>query len=329
MIRPTFSVIIPTYNRADVLERTLQHLIEQDYPTTSFELLVASNSTDDTEARVQKLNEISEPDIRLIQSTERLPAIKRNQAMNAARGELVLYLNDDIWVSPRFLAEHARTHVLHKGEHIAVVGHVSQSPEMPHTPFSEWYRPFAYQELQGREDQAVPWWYFWSINISMPRAEALRGFAFHESWSEIGHEDVELGYRWITSGRRLFYNRKASGEHFHPHTLDSACRLQESIGKGLRDLELLCPEPWLLERYGVFSMRNRPRAILRGAARTALFNQLTTPAVKRWLETRKRNTPLTRWLYWKVLLHYTNRGYSRPARPEEGSAQPRPTRSTA
>ena len=76
-----------------------------------------------------------------------------------------------------------------------------------------------------------------------------------------GSEDVELGYRWTRAGYQVIYNPRAWGEHYHPHDLDTACRLQEVIGRGLRDLEALIPDPGLLERYGVFSWDNSPRSV--------------------------------------------------------------------
>jgi hypothetical protein len=86
---------------------------------------------------------------------------------------------------------------------------------------------------------------FWS-NLSLPREVLLeRNLAFHEDWANIGHEDIELGYRWTQAGYDVIYNPKAWGEHFHPHDLDSACRLQLG-GPGPRDSEQ--PQP-RLARY--------------------------------------------------------------------------------
>jgi GT2 family glycosyltransferase len=141
-----------------------------------------------------------------------------------------------------------------------------------------------------------------------------RNLLFHEDWAEIGHEDVELGYRWSRAGREIVYNPRARGDHYHPHALRSACRLQESIGRGLRDLEVLIPEPGLLGRYGVFSWGNGVRGVLRGLARGALFNRLTVPPARRWLERQQENGALARWMYWKVLLHHTGRGYAHAPR---------------
>lgn len=305
------SVVIPTYNRADVVERTLRHLDAQDYPADRYEVIVVDNSTDATPSMVERIAATSRSPIRLMRSAERLPAVKRNLGMKAANGDLVLFLNDDVWARPDLLTEHARAHAAaDRGGLRAVLGHVEQSSEMPQTPFLEFYRPFAYEEIADRGGQLVSARHFWSMNLSLPIGEMLaRNLLFHEDWAEIGHEDVELGYRWAKAGGVIFYNPRAYVEHYHPHSLESACRLQESIGRGLRDLEKLVPQPDLLERYGVFSWRNRPRSVARGLIRRTLFNSATVPRAQAWLAGRKRNTRLTRWMYWKVMLHYTERGY--------------------
>jgi len=303
------SVIIPTYDRRDVLARTLRHLCAQDYPEDAYEVLVVDNSADGTPSMVEAFAAGARCRVRLVRTPERLPAVKRNQGVRLATGDLALFLNDDLWVDPDFLSRHAAAHAAHDAP-VAVVGKVDQSPEMPRTPFGEWYTPFAYHEIAHRGGREVPYRYFWSMNLSLPRGEMLdRDLVFHEDWTEIGHEDVELGYRWSRAGRKIVYEPRARGDHYHPHTLASACRLQRSIGRGLRELERLVPDPDLLERYGVFSWRNRPRAIARGLARRALFNAATVPPAARWLEGRRRNSTLSRWMYWKVLLHYTNLGY--------------------
>jgi glycosyltransferase involved in cell wall biosynthesis len=323
---PTFSIIIPTYNRADVVERTLRQLEAQDYPHDRFEVIVVDNSSDPTPEMVERVGHEARCAIRLIHNRERLPAVKRNQGLAAATGDLALFMNDDVWAEPNFLREHAQTHAAYAGEPIAVLGHVEQSAEMAWTPFTEFYLPFSYYEIWDRADQPVSYRYSWSMNLSLPRREMLdRNLVFHEDWAEIGHEDIELGYRWTQAGNRIIYNPRAWVQHYHPHSLDSACRLQVSIGRGLRDLEALIPEPDLLERYGVFSWKNSPRAIVRGLARQALFNKGTVPRAQAWLNKQRRNTPLTRWMYWKVLLHYTNEGYraAPPRRPRPTPTRPR------
>ena len=320
MSLPSISVIFPTYNRCDVVRRTLECLIACDYPHDLVEIIVGDNSSDGTPEMVREVAVHAPFPIRLQVSNERLPAVKRNQGLAAATGDLALFLNDDVWVDPSFLAEHAQTHLAHDAP-VAVVGLVEQSPEMPSDPFVDWYQPFAYEEISGRADQSVPARYSWSMNLSFPRQVMVdRNLIFHEDWAHIGHEDVELGHRWAAAAYELIYNPRARGDHFHPHDLNSACRLQESVGRGLRDLEVLIPEPDLLERYGVFSTSSSARSMARTAVRSALFNRWTVPPLQRRLAASTSPGRFAEWAYWKVMLHHTARGYRR-----EAPRSPRPT----
>lgn len=308
--RPPVSVIFPTYNRCDVVRTTIERLLADEYPTDRLEILVADNSSDATPDMVRGLARDTGRDLRLLVSTHRLPAVKRNEALRQASGDLVIFLNDDVWVTKGFVAAHVEAHARHT-DPVAVLGLVEQSPQMPQTPFVQWYQPFAYGEIADRAGQCVDWRYHWSMNLSLPRALMLeRNLLFHEDWAEIGHEDVELGYRWTRAGYRVIYAPQARGEHYHPHDLASACRLQASIGRGLRDLEALVPEPGLHERYGVLTRSASPRAMLRMAVRTALFNRVTVPPVQRRLETVQHRSRAAEWAYWKVMLHHTQRAYA-------------------
>jgi glycosyltransferase involved in cell wall biosynthesis len=329
---PTFSIILPTYNRCDVVEETLRRFLAQDYPANHIEILVCDNSSDGTPAMVERLAAGSIIPLRLLASDERLPAVKRNQGLREASGDLVLFMNDDVWVGPDFLREHARGHA-EQAAPVAVLGLVEQSPKMPQTPFIEWYQPFAYDEIADRADQSVGYRHHWSMNLSLPREVLLeRNLVFHEDWAHIGHEDVELGYRWTRAGYEVIYNPKAWGEHFHPHDLDSACRLQESIGRGLRDLEVLIPEPDLLERYGVLTASASPKARVRMGVRRLLFNGFTVPRLQRRFAAAETRSRLAAWSYWKIMLHHTERGYRQAERrsPVPVATLPaRPAASTA
>ena len=56
-MKPDASVIIPTYNRRQLLQRTLMSLADQTYPAGRFEVIVVDDgSTDGTEDMVQALN---------------------------------------------------------------------------------------------------------------------------------------------------------------------------------------------------------------------------------------------------------------------------------
>ncbi|MDH3708150.1 MAG: glycosyltransferase family 2 protein [Acidimicrobiia bacterium] len=319
---PTVTVIIPTYNRADVVQTTLEHLRSLDYPDERYEVLVLDNSSDRTPEMVLEQSRLDGPRIELVADTHPFPCVKRNMGVDRSRADLCWFINDDMWFEPQALIEHVRTHRAHD-EPVAVLGHCRQSEQMDQTPFVSFYEPFSYELMAAHEDKQIPYQFFWSMNLTLPRRTMCeRNLRFHEDWQYIGHEDVELGWRWTRAGLAAIYNPRARGEHFHPHTVDSAARLQGTIGRGLRDLEALVDDPELLDRYGVLHRGAGWRAQARGVGREVLFNRYTTPAAIGWLDKRERPDRLARWMYWKVLMAHLNRAYR--AEPRR-SPQPVPT----
>lgn len=88
---PTVSVIIPTYNRAHVLGRSIQSVLNQTYQ--DFELIVVDDgSSDNTEEVVRNFNDIRIKYIR--HDKNRGLSAARNTGIKAARGQYIA-LNDD------------------------------------------------------------------------------------------------------------------------------------------------------------------------------------------------------------------------------------------
>ena len=93
---PTVSVVIPTYNRAHLLGRAIQSVLDQTYQ--DFELIVVDDgSTDNTEGIV---NGFGDHRIRYIRHKEnRGAAAARNTGIEAARGEYIAFQDsDDEWL---------------------------------------------------------------------------------------------------------------------------------------------------------------------------------------------------------------------------------------
>ncbi|WP_225413871.1 glycosyltransferase family 2 protein [Stigmatella hybrida] len=90
---PFFSVIIPTYNRAQLLERTLESVFAQAF--TDYEVLVVDDgSTDDTEAVLAR----HEGRVRVLRQKNQGQGVARNLAMQHATGTYAVFLDsDDLW----------------------------------------------------------------------------------------------------------------------------------------------------------------------------------------------------------------------------------------
>ena len=90
------SVIIPTYNRATVLERAVQSVRAQTFEDMEI-IIVDDGSTDNTEEIVRSIHDKR---IRYIRcETNRGPSTARNEGLKVARGKYVAFLDsDDEWL---------------------------------------------------------------------------------------------------------------------------------------------------------------------------------------------------------------------------------------
>lgn len=90
---PRVSVVIPTYNCAKFLGRTIDSALRQTY--RDFEIIVVDDgSTDDTQALVAAYEE----SVRYVYQTNQGASAARNAALSRASGEFIAYLDaDDLW----------------------------------------------------------------------------------------------------------------------------------------------------------------------------------------------------------------------------------------
>jgi glycosyltransferase involved in cell wall biosynthesis len=103
---PVFSVVIPTYNRANLILKTLKTVFAQTYP--HYEVVVVDNcSTDETEEVLQPY--IRAGHIRFIKHDRNYErATSRNTGMENATGDFVTFLDSDDFMYPAALADAAQ-----------------------------------------------------------------------------------------------------------------------------------------------------------------------------------------------------------------------------
>jgi glycosyltransferase involved in cell wall biosynthesis len=95
-MRPLVSVIIPTFNRADLITDTIDSLKKQSYPNWEA-IVIDDNSTDDT---LEVLQSIASHDKRITITVKAPTIIKgaassRNIGMDKANGDFILFLDSD------------------------------------------------------------------------------------------------------------------------------------------------------------------------------------------------------------------------------------------
>ena len=99
-----FSIVIPTYNRAEELRATLQSLSELE-PPDSWEVIVAdNNSTDDTGQVVRDAAAGFPVELRYVFEREQGRSAALNAAIRESRGSIIVTTDDDVRVAPDWLS---------------------------------------------------------------------------------------------------------------------------------------------------------------------------------------------------------------------------------
>ena len=212
---PFLSVIIPTFNRKDSLQKTLDGLARQTYPLSQFEVIVVSDgSTDGTEALLEQCTGAPYA-LRPVYQANGGPARARNNGIKNASGEVVVFLDDDVEPAPDFLAVHAAHHV---SEDRAVV----IAPMLPDPDLAWWEPAWIAWEHAMLEKQYSAWrtgeWvgcgphHFYSGNASVRREHLIAVGGFDEQFPR--QEDVELAVRLEKErGVYFVYAPDAKGIH--------------------------------------------------------------------------------------------------------------------
>jgi hypothetical protein len=92
---PLVSVILPTHNRSGLLQRAVASVVAQEYQHWEI-IVIDDGSSDDTAAAVERLkNELGEKKLVALRVAHSGVCAARNRGLDAARGEIISYLDDD------------------------------------------------------------------------------------------------------------------------------------------------------------------------------------------------------------------------------------------
>lgn len=95
------SIILPVYQRQDVLEECVRSILAQSYQ--NFEIiLIDDGSTDDTPKICQKLSD-QHPRIRFLTGDHAGVSAARNKGLDAAKGDFIFFVDSDDVIHPRLI----------------------------------------------------------------------------------------------------------------------------------------------------------------------------------------------------------------------------------
>ena len=252
------TVVIPTYKRTETLLGTLGALLANDFPANEFEVIVVDDAGDD-QTRLAVLGLQTDHELRYLANPGRGAAAARNAGARVARGEVLLFLDDDMHVGRGHLRAHLNTRVEHP---TALIGG------------TRWYSPAALTALEatafGRYRISLERAYardrgesevggvsvaptLASYDLSMTRGAWAELGGFDESFPYAGAEDQDLCRRAVQAGLTLIRNDGIRLLHDDPATTLRQFSQREERGAHTA-VAMLRKYPDLLGDFG----RNNP-----------------------------------------------------------------------
>jgi glycosyltransferase involved in cell wall biosynthesis len=208
------TVVIPTYKRSHRLRALLSCLAEQTGTGRVGEglarVVVCDDGSPDDTAEVAKSFDARLPLVYRHQPDLGFRAGQaRNMGIESAIGDVVIFVDDDVVVSPHFVSAHLEAHEegFAKGTPRLVIGYrhrrfgdPSAQPSLEEIRAGE---PDDRVAVIGAEGETVgtndrPWIFVYSCNFSVPRSSSE--LHFDDGFVGWGLEDIDAGYRLWRSG---------------------------------------------------------------------------------------------------------------------------------
>lgn len=316
MNTPTVSVIIPTYNRKHVVLRALESLQTQSLPHRQYEVIVVDDgSADDTPTLAQAQFSYA---FHYLRQQNQGATKARNNGVRHSRGEILVFMDDDVTVTETTLA--ALAAALDTTEKRVAMGtllprtvhtslYASVTGAEAHAPATD-ERGYVHFSFCNTELLAVRRADFFALNMLQDPTDG-RGWP---NW-----DDVDFGYRAHLAGFKLFQVTDAIGEHWDYSLGDwrTACQRWQRASKSAVLLFQVHPGlqrhiPMMQDKTPINLAQDPPQLIVRKWLRSVMASTPVMGALERsidWFEQQKPSPRMLRSLYRWAAGGYMYRGF--------------------
>lgn len=214
------TVAIPTYNRAELLRQTLAGVTRQDFPSGRYEVLVIDNNSCDHTREVVVSFSGATPAPRHLLETDQGLDHARNRALAEARGDIIVFADDDILVEPEWLRTLTAPLLMDREHRIGAVGGevIPVFPDGKPPWIAEWHAPLAFRADPGPLPAGdTPM----GANLAMPRRAFDRVGKFATALDRTGKSyfsggDAEMIRRVRAAGLEIWFAPAARVRHQMP-----------------------------------------------------------------------------------------------------------------
>lgn len=258
------SVVIPTYNKLSRLQYVIKGLEMQNARRDQFEVIIVNDgSTDQTQQYLESI----QPNFALevVEQENKGQAVARNKGIAKAKGDIILFIDDDILIPPDFIENHIYAHKMNPNT--IVLGKINLIYANLFDQIENMFLQKSYTEVldslhrlcckdlylgmvetiyQKRFDQLF-WICFTGGNSSVEHKMLEKVGFFDEQFYRWGPEDIELGYRFNLSRTSFMYHPECYC--FHLDLLKERNQMMRDTMKNIKYLKKKYPDSSSIQNY--------------------------------------------------------------------------------
>ena len=243
---PELSVIVPTYQRPEKLERCLDALQRQTLSSREFEVIVVDDGSA-AHCGIEDLCASAEKELRIkyVRQANSGAGAARRAGVGLAAGKYLLLINDDTIASRELLAGHLALQQKYAGQRVAMLGDFVYPPEARKRALTHalGVSPLMFPQRSLSPANRYDHSHFVTCNLSVERAAVEACGSFDPSFRVA--EDTELGVRLESAGYGVVCDLRLKAEHDHL-PFRSADWIRRARSYGAADFLLFRKHPALL-----------------------------------------------------------------------------------
>lgn len=226
-LNPFFSIIIPTYNRPDRLTQCLNAISKLDYPSDFFEVIVVD---DGSETSLDSITNLYQQNLQLtlIKQKNSGPAKARNTGANIAKGQYLVFTDDDCQPDSKWLNEFKNGFLQNSN---ALLGGktLNALTDNIYSTTSQLLIDYLYDYYNQHSNKVQ---FFASNNFALSKELFNQVGQFDTSFPLAAGEDREFCDRWLFFSYSLDYVPEAIIHHSHHLSLSKFWRQHFNYGRG-------------------------------------------------------------------------------------------------